>query len=502
MPLELNRVKTLLSAFLLLTLCLTDHSAKADINVNWDQPLVRKKTPPYVGGTMITYHTFPSPFVTRTPIDYQSELRTAKSKMVRLGMFPDPRKDQSISAFDDKVKAIQSSGAVPLFYAPIEPGLNYYKANGTLGGGTPASNIVYLVKRYKQAPYYLNTQYWQVGNEPDLTNVDYQVKTKDEYANTFNSIHNALISTGIRNNVKLAGPAIAYGYHLPSSMPLNTVKGTDRNSQNYQYVFRNEIMDTFLAKCNQAVDIVTFNTYSALRYGNWAYGLLNEPASLDNKVSSRRRVVSGNGNSNSSTTDRGLASLLNKMNQYSFARSPGIGITEHSTSGPSLHTIYQGLWQLILTHHVLYNNTKFPGILDNSFLFDAFGNQYSGFGHFDSNKVRDYSYWALWIRGNLTGTSGVLNVTQSNHLNPWKNPHLVVTATKGSGYMYLEVINRSSSGITETVKINGVGVKKTSAIIYQMYQGRTPNSWTSRYLGTQFSFYFPAYSATIIQIPV
>jgi hypothetical protein len=115
-----------LNAFVLASLlsCFLPEAVNAAITVNADK-VIRQK-PENIGGTMIEWHDVPSPLVTNTPIDYQKDLRDSKVKIIRMGSYPDPRnKSQTLSDFDKKVLAVIKSGAVPLFYSPIKPGLSY-----------------------------------------------------------------------------------------------------------------------------------------------------------------------------------------------------------------------------------------------------------------------------------------------------------------------------------------------------------------------------------------
>ena len=102
------------------------------------------------------------------------------------------------------------------------------------------------IRELARRTYYgfdLKKQMWEVGNEPDYK-VDYKV-TADEYAEQFNKAHDALVKAGLRENVVLCGPVSSQMYW---ARPVNTPPVTP-------------YIETFLAKCAHAVDIIDVHSY-------------------------------------------------------------------------------------------------------------------------------------------------------------------------------------------------------------------------------------------------
>ena len=468
-------------AFILVTFVGVCFSTRGVIStgVVIDASKVVRQKPLGIGGVVIEAHK-PHFATNANGIDFQRDLKDANIKLVRNVTYPDNRKPQhKLDYFDRNVKAIIKAGGTPLFIQYIKPDLPYFKTDGNLRG-TIASNVVYLVKHYMAPPYNITKQYWQIGNEPDLT-VDYKVSSAAEYANYFNAVHDALVQAGLRENVILIGPGISYGYHEPWWEPINN--------------YRSQIMDYFLANCNHAVDIVNFNSYANEKGPKFGYELLNMPRHLDNKANANRAINVDDTRDNSNTSNRGLAALIKAMNQYTFSRANvGVGLTEHNTGGESQDTIYQGLWNLSVTHYYLYNPLA---LLTSAFIFD-----YSGgpFAHYTDDKQKNYAYWALWINGNLRG-SQVLKQKNTGHLNEYGRPYLLVTATKNESSIFVEVINRSLKSIKESVQIKGTSIVDDSKI-FTMAENIFPNQAKTAKLGTEFEYLFPPFSVTIFKIPV
>jgi hypothetical protein len=469
-----------LNAFVLASLlsCFFPEAASAEITVNADK-VVRQKSE-NIGGTMIEWHDVPSPLVTNTPIDYQKDLRDSKVKIVRMGSYPDPRnKSQTLADFDKKVLSVISSNAVPLFYAPIKPGLPYLNMDAA-SNGTIASNIVYQVKHYRVAPFNLKKQYWEVGNEPDIT-IDHKVASTAEYIKDFTDVHAALSEAGLRDYVSLGGPVVSRAYHQGGIF------------------FADRLMDDFLAECHDLVDIITWHHYGNLRLSapKWQYFLLNDPKKVDNIHDANRMVDPNNKKWNEKNAYIGVAALLDKMKNFTFKRQAKLGLTEHN-AGP-IHSIQAGLWNLAVTHFMLYNATQHPGVLDNAFIFDQQGKAYD-FPLYNSDLTRDYSNWALWINGNLRGSQVLAQETTQN-FNEFGNPYLLVTATKDKSNLYIEVINRNIQAIQDRVDIKGMEVL-SSPTLFTMADGVFPNASTSTTLKNNFNFLFPPASVSIFKFPL
>jgi hypothetical protein len=452
--------------------------ANAAITVNADKA-VRQKSE-NIGGTMIEWHDVPSPLVTNTPIDYQKDLRDSKVKIVRMGSYPDPRnKSQTLSDFDKKVLAVIDSGAVPLFYSPIKPGLSYLNIDGS-SNGTIASNIVYQVKHYRAAPFNLKNQYWEVGNEPDIT-IDYKVASTAEYIKDFTDVHDALSAAGLREHVTLGGPVVSRAYHQGGIF------------------FADALMDDFLAQCHDIVDIITWHHYGNMRLSasEWQYFLLNDPKKLDNIHDTNRIVDPNNKKWNERSAYIGIAALVDKMKTFTFKRQAKLGLTEHNAR--PVHSIQAGLWNLAVTHFMLYNTTQYPGVLDNTFIFDQQGKVYD-FPLYNFDLRRDYSNWALWINGNLRG-SQVLEQKTTQNFNEFGNPYLLVTATRGKNNLFIEVINRNIQAIHDQINIKGTKVL-SSPTLFTMADGVFPNLPTPTTLKNNFNFLFPPVSVSIFKFPL
>ena len=437
---------------------------RADIEVDANQ-VIRQK-PFGIGGVVINAHS-PDFATNGNGIDFQGDLKTARVRLVRNLAYPDNRApNHDLAYFDRNVKTIIGAGAKPLLMQNIKPNLPFLKVNGT-PGGTVESNLVFLVKHYMTAPYNLKLQYWEIGNEPNL-GIDYKVSSPQEYSELFNRCHDALVKAGLRDNVILAGPAVAGPYRWPRPDDYNT-----------------QILDYFLQHSNHAVDIVTYHNYVGAKTPE---GMLSTPHKLDNMEDSARTVTD--------KTNYGMAALLAQMKQTKFARpNVGVGITEHNTSYFQ-HTIASGLWNLALTHYYLYNPL---GKITTAFIFDDYGHQQGGFGHYDDNKQKDYSYWSLWINGNLRGSKVITEKTTGN-LDHNGRTNLLVTATKDSANMYVEVINRSQTEIHDHMSLQGTVAGKPK--LFTMADGVLPQNGKQMMLGTSFDYVFPPMSASIFKFPL
>lgn len=467
----------------------------ASITVN-AQNVVRLR-PFGVGGTNITNHSYGVNFVNgKNGIDFQADAHVAKLPLIRVFAYPDNRSTNGIDFFDSKVNAVLSSGAQPLLGTYIGSSVNshqptgssvgpYYNLDGTRSNGTVATNVVYMVKHYMAPPYNLQKQYWEIGNEPNIDIDSYA--TPQLYSQIFNSVHSALVAAGVRDNVILMGPVLSGGY--PDG--------------NY--------FDAFMAHSGQYVDIIDYHAYSGAENDS---GLLNTPQQFDNYFDVFRPFDFNAGlniiASDQANADYGDAPLLYRMDRVPFGRpNVGTALTEHNgytkpPGGNDVHGIASGLYNLAITHFMLYNPR---GLVDMSFMYDQVCD-YQTFGHYDCNNQRNYSWYALYIRNNYTGpfvleqfTTGNLNTGVNNSSG---NPYLFVTATRDDSYMYLEVINRNTSApITVPVTLNGVGIT-LDATLYTMAGGIFPDAsnGTPYTVRNNFTYTFPAESATIFKIPI
>jgi hypothetical protein len=471
------------------TLTPTPTSEIGSITVN-AQNVLRLR--PYgVGGTNITNHSYGQNFVNgENGIDFQADARVANLPLIRVGVYPDNRSTIGIDFFDTKVKAVLGTGAQPLLICYIGGSVNsgqpngrsvgpYYNLDGTTVNGTVATNIVYLVKRYMAPPYNLQQQYWEIGNEPNI-GVD-SIATPQLYSQIFNSVHEALVAAGVRDNVFLMGPVLAFG-----SYP----------NGNY--------FDYFMGHSAPYIDIIDYHNYSGSENDS---GLLNQPYKLDNlfdvfrpiDVNASINIV----NSDQANADYGDGALLYRMDRVPFGRpNVGTALTEHNgytqtKSGKDVHGIASGLYNLAVTHFMLYNPRARA---DNSFVFDQVC-QYSA--HYNCNNQRDYSWYALYIRNNYTGPF-VLQQSTTGNLNNWGNPYLLVTATRDDSYMYVEVINRNTDApVPSAVALSGVSIA-VNATFYTMASGILPEASNGRpyTVSNNFTYTFPAESATIFKIPI
>ena len=448
-----------------------------------------------VGGTNIANHKDGVNFVNgKNGINFQTDAQMAKLPLIRVLAYPDDRSPIDIDFSDTKVKAILSSSAQPLFGSYIGSSVDsnqptgssvspYYNLDGTTVNGTLATNIVYMVKRYMAPPYNLQQQYWEIGNEPN-TKID-GYATPQIYSQIFNSVHTALVTAGLRDHVILMGPVLSSGYN-----------------GNY--------LDAFMAHSGQYVDIIDYHNYTGA--GN-DLALLNTPHKFDIFYDALRHFDVNAGlsifASDQANADYGDAALLYRMDRVPFGRpNVGTALTEHNgytqpQGGHDVHSIASGLYNLAVTHFMLYNPR---GQVDNSFVYDQVCND-QGYAHYDCNNQRDYSWYALYIRNNYTGpfvleqsTTGNLNGSN----NSSGNPYLFVTATRDDSYMYVEVINRNTNApIKDPVVLNGVHIAG-NATVYTMANNILPNPGNGKVYGVSnnFTYTFPAESATIFQIPI
>ncbi len=455
------------------------------------QNVVRLR-PHGIGGTNITNHSYGVNFVNgKNGIDFQADASVAKLPLIRVFAYPDDRSTIGINFFDTKVKAVLGTGAQPLLGSYIGSSVNssqptglsvgpYYNVDGTTVNGTVATNVVYMVKRYMAPPYNLQKQYWEISNEPNI-GID-SIATPQLYSQIFNSVHDALVAAGLRENIILMGPVLSGGY--PNG--------------NY--------LDAFMAHSAPYVDIIDYHTYAGS--GNDS-GLLNTPHKFDNFFDPLRHFdVNAGPNillSDQANGDYGDAALLYRMDRVPFGRpNVGTALTEHNgytqpLGGNDFQGIASGLYNLAITHFMLYNPR---GQADTSFVYDQVCSD-QGYAHYDCNNQRDYSWYALYIRNNYTGPF-VLEQSTTGNLNTSGNPYLFVSATRDDSFMYVEVINRNTSApITVPVALNGVTIA-SDATLYTMADGVFPDAsnGTPYTVSNNFTYKFGAESATIFKIPI
>ena len=460
------------------------------------QNVVRLR-PPGVGGTNITAHSYNQNILNgKNGIDFQADARLAKVPLIRVNSYPDNRSTTGLDFFDTRINAILGTGAQPIQECYIGGSVDshqptgssagpYYNLDGTTDNGTVATNIVYMVKHYMAPPYNLQQQYWEIGNEPNIK-ID-SLATPQVYSQIFNSVHEALVAAGVRDNVTLMGPVVVSNYPA----------------------FRDQnFFDAFMAHSAQEVDIIDYHSFSGSRDDS---GLLNIPHYLDNLFNVFRpfdaSVSINKVTGDQANADYGDAALLYRMDRVPFTRpNVGTAITEHGgftkspTGGNDVHHgIASGLYNLAITHFLLYN----PRVrADASFVFDQVCDD-QAFGHYNCKNQRDYSWYALYIRNNYTGPF-VLEQSTTGNPNKWGNPYLLVTATRDDSYVYVEVINRNTSApITVPVVLNDITITG-QATLYTMADGIYPNASNGRSypVANNFTYTFPAESATIFQIPI
>jgi hypothetical protein len=413
-----------------------------------------------------------------TAIPFRADLMRAKVGVVRIAAYPmdnavNNANPGTLEELDTKVAQIINAGATPLFIQCIETQSTIFKealldVNGNPYGPSStvpvmtrvATNMEFLVNRYKAAPYNLAVQYWEVGNEPDLANVNYQVATPQEYVDFFQTIHARLVSTGVRQNVILCGPAVSWEYGFGG--------------------YRDQIMNAFLAACYNQVDIVTRHVYGLI------YSWENIPNTAFNQLNSNTEMVHFDPAIPSS---RGEGALLAKMASVGVPSSVKTGITEFNLFSDNVqeynHTITQGLWFLIASHFTACNPRS---VMTNGFCFDKVNDRLS---YYKTGGVPSFAYWATYMHGELGGDK-VLAQTSSD-------PKLLVTATKDASYVYVRVINRNTTAITSSVAISNAPAVTGSATLFQLTDTLTPDVGTATAHGLSFSYTFPAMSASIFR---
>ena len=414
--------------------------------------------------------------------NYQKDLQTLKVGMIRTSIYPD--KGFSLTDMDVRVAQIINAGGTPLFVGTITKPTppfnteqqhlhdNFLALDGTTGSGTIATNIAYLVNRYKNPPFNLTTQYWEVGNEPDIS-IDYQVASPQEYVDIYQSVHSQLVASGLRSNVVLCGPVTAFEYGFAAN---------GNRSDN--------IMEAFLAQTgaplngHRQVDIVTRHLYAEIY--DWetnspdpvenAYNILNHPTE---QVSFTQAHVSP-------WTYRGEAAIQRLIRQHGHSEDVGTGITEFNIPLQLRHTITQGLWWLTYDHFGLYNPSN---VLGSGFAFDLKSNPAM---HYYVNGQPNHAWWATYMHNRLTGD----DILEQHSTDS----HLLVTATKDERYVYVQVLNRNDADITATLDIANAPVSAaTDADLFVMSATELPDTLVPTTLGTSFSYTFPAMTTRVFR---
>lgn len=445
-------------------------AVQRDLNgISVDASVVVRRVPRGIGGVCINGHT-PEFATNGQGINFQGDLEAARVGLVRTVGYPDDKlPGHDVVYVDRNVRAIVRAGATPLFVQYIAPGLPYLRSLRSDGvgetSGTVTTNLVALVRRYLGAPYNLRTQYWEIGNEPEGT-IDYKIPRASDYTGIFNACHDALVAAGLRDHVVLCGPAVGSPYGFPPGG------------------YNTQIIDQVLTDCAHSVDVVTYHTYAGATSTD---ALLNAPFNLDDMEDSAR--IGG--------VPYGMPVLLERMRRVRFGRpNVGVGITEHNTT-TAHHEIASGLWNLALTQYSLYNPRS---RITTAFVFDDYGAEQDGFGHYDAAKHRDYCYWALWINGNLRGSDVVARRVTSAH-NGAGRSSLLVAATRDAAHLFVEVINRSPNAIEERVVVRAKNLLG-EPMVFSMAAGVLPNRSQMMRMGQDFHYRFPPLSASVFCFPL
>jgi len=444
----------------LLAFALIASPLAADILV--DPTAVVREIPSGIGGTNIRAHT---PRLAVEP-EIQADLARSGVRRVRMLAYPDShRPEHGQALFDRDVRAVLAAGAEPLFITYIEPGLDYRKADGSPGGDV-ASNLVYQVRHYSRAPFNLENQIWEIGNEPDYT-VDYKVASVAEYVDVFNRCHDALVEAGLRDRVRLAGPAVISPYRYVGRDWFNTA-----------------VIEGVLTDCAHAVDLITYHHYAPDEDKlPTPEALLNHPEldALEQTADIPSLPLGEN--------DFGMSALLARMDAADLAREPvGVGLTEHN-SRAFHHGLHQALYNLIVTQFHLRNPRS---ELTASYVFDA-APPLDGHGHYRRDGSRDHNHDFLYLRNRLRGDQ-LLNTSHGEATNPHGHPSLLTVATRDDRYLYLEIINRSPETIEEPMRWIGPE-PATAPEIFRLDADHRPD----RPIEVETIDRFPPFSATVLR---
>lgn len=411
--------------------------------------------------------------------DYGGDLKKARMGMLRVGGYP-KNGTETVGILDMRVAQALNAGCQPQFIQLIDTAAHkpafvaaLYDVDGNLGtGGTVATNMAFLVKRYKAPPYNLTTQYWEIGNEPDIS-INYQVANPAEYIAFYQSCHDQLVASGVRENVILCGPTVAFEY------------GFAANGNRTDNIL-NAFLPAVAAPRNgyNQVDVVTRHVYPALY--DWETDAPDPVNNPYNYLNHPCEMVTFTQAHSARWPYRGEAALQAKMNSLGIPSTVGTGVTELQVSDIYRHTITQGLWFLIYDHFALYNPRN---VLSAGFVYPTTSHP---MGYYNSSKLPSFSYWASYIHGVLTGDE-VLSQSSSD-------PHLLVTATKDDSYVYLRVLNRNTVDMTASVSLSNAPIAG-SATLFQLTDAITPELGTPTALGASFSYTFPAMTARVFRYP-
>ena len=429
--------------------------------------------------------------------------KDARVPVLRVNAYPDDRTTALLSFTDAKVAAVLTTGAQPLLivylpnasnatgdYDASLPSAAFPAFKGSHGdylsgqcegtAGTIASSVVATVLRYTAANYTalgLETPLRiQIGNEPDGL-VDYRVPSARYYTQVFESVHEALVNAGLRDIVSLSAPVVAGQYRWSDPAAEATL-----------------LIEGLLAE-GSPIDVIDFHFYGG---ATTPQGLLMDTWKFDFQLDSGRRVDFIPGSS--SEPDYGVASLAARLDRAPSVR-PGVGIaiSEHSAymsvpNAPPPSALHiTGLFQLGVTHHLLYNPR---GVASTAFLYDASGDEQSGYGHFTAADEPGSAYWALYIRNVLTGAI-VVPVSSDVPVDGSGTPWLLTTASlnapgcvNAGRSVAIEILNRNASDtFMPEVHVQGPGfdLSSTNLTLFLFTNTTTPIA--------------PAYGVTVIGTP-
>lgn len=411
----------------------------------------------------------------------------ARMGTMRISTYPEdlssPSSSITLAHLDNRVAQLLNAGATPVFFQAINDinrthsdsrdaavHAKYMDLNGNpypSGSTVPtaqriATNMAYLVNRYKSPPFNMTHQIWEVGNEPDI-NVNYQVEDSAEYIEKFQAVHNQLVASGLRGNVTLCGPVVSWDYGFGS--------------------FRDVLMRDFLDACKNQVDIVTRHIYGLI----YSWESSNEtPYTLLNASFETAHFNAAQSGS------RGEGKLLSEMNARGVPTSVGTGVTEmnlfQNSGGPNFrHTITQGLWFTLSNHYSLYNPRS---RLTTGFIYGGYNDQLA---YHKTDKSRSFPYWAGYLHGALTGDQ-ILAQTSSNS-------HIVVTASKDDHYLYVQVLNRHDTTAYNTTVTISNAPPVTAPTLHVLSATSTPDVAVSTSHGTTFTRSFAPMTVSVLRYP-
>ena len=410
---------------------------------------VQREVPATIGGT--TIHATGGRF--RGDAFYREQLSQAGVGLIRSVTYPQiPGRGfnpHDLTPFDANARAIAASGAAPLLIQyitdpddddPDAPDLPYLTEAGDPGGDV-GSNLVFLTRRYLAEPYGFETIYWEIGNEPDYT-IDYKVRSVDDYLKVFRRVHEALGAAGLRDRVRLCGPAVISPYRFVGRDWFNT-KLIDG------------LIDLRDAEGRPLVDVVTYHNY-ARRDGFLAAQDLPAEAGVGWRLLNFHEVdelerADPPAELPLTEADYGMSALLARLDGTDIR----VGLTEYNAEDHQSDAA-GGLYHLIVTRFAMLNPRC---VLTTDYVFDA-THDLDGLGHFrraagGGDPSPDFNYWALYWHHHHRGPR-LLGYTADVPLNPAGHPLLLVTATRSGDELFVEVINRHDERIRTRVDITGL----------------------------------------------